>query len=236
MRTDNLIASRVASRRTNDLSRSAVFAVLACVFGLSALGAVESVSADAAQAVVLTARAAPSAEVLSARHAAQRASIAAASRVKTQPERLSPDFPPKPFAVQAFVADREAYLSVIEPGRCWACAPDDSQAPELVAVGASTQFTVRAGGVVDLVLAAPAGAPVSLTSFDGGAFPNGLNAITVETGADGRASTTWTATPGTEQGVRIVAASPLARGTVSFAVQIQGFTTAPEHAGNGGVK
>ncbi len=170
---------------------------------------------------------APAATRIAERHAKQRLSIASASRSNTQPERLSPDFPPRPFLAAEYVRNPEAYLEVIEPGRCWQTASEESDAPELVVANDRTEISVPAHGSVELSLQIPAGAPATFSSFGGGTFPNTLNSITVEADSSGRATTSWAASAGTVLEALIVASSPQARGTAQFRLTVQGPTTAP---------
>ncbi|MFO0755759.1 MAG: hypothetical protein U0359_04680 [Byssovorax sp.] len=69
--------------------------------------------------------------------------------------------------------------------------------------------------------AAPAArAPVTFTSFDMGAFDNGLASMTVQADAAGAASVAFTATRGTIDSVHVLAGSPMAVGQVQFLVQV----------------
>ena len=156
---------------------------------------------------------------LAERYRRQQASVAAGHTNMAHPERLSPDFPPKPYDRKRYDADPNAYLDVVEPGRCWQTAAPDAAVPALTAPG-GIEFAIPTESDRALVVAAPAGAPVTFTSFDMGTFANGLASITVQADAQGRAEAVYTATPGTVAGVRIVAGCPEARELVTFSVTV----------------
>ncbi|MGE3310484.1 MAG: hypothetical protein AB7O66_10975 [Limisphaerales bacterium] len=192
--------------------------------------AAESLDSALNLAPGLAARANQGARFLKDRYSTQHSSILAAMRSNQHPERLSPDFPPKPFTPGLYARDPDAYLGVVEPGRCWQTAPDESRAPILTVVGGLTDISILAGRASALEIQVPAGAPATFTSFGGGTFPNGLNSISVEADPRGRASTTWTASPGTVGEAMIVAASPVARGSARFTLTVVGPTTSPQIA------
>lgn len=136
------------------------------------------------------------------------------------PERVSAMTPPKPFDRAAYTADPQAYLDVVEPGRVWQPAQPGEGVPR---IKASTPRYVEAeqGEPVSLRVEAVAGAPVTFTSFDLGAFQNRLTSITVQAGDDGVAVARFTGTPGTINNVNILAASPMTSGQLRFVVNVQ---------------
>ncbi|HYE04513.1 MAG TPA: hypothetical protein VEL07_03230 [Planctomycetota bacterium] len=136
------------------------------------------------------------------------------------PERLSALAAPTPFDLAAYRADPRPYLAGVEPGRVFQTAQPGSAVPALKTVGASHR-RIRTGATVRLLVSAPPGAPVSWTSFDCGRFAdNGVTAITTAADADGIASVTFEATPGTTGDVDILAGSPLASGQLHLVVEI----------------
>jgi hypothetical protein len=126
---------------------------------------------------------------------------------------------PKPFDRAAFEAEPAAYLALVEPGRVWQTAEAGPSVKVLDVVGPAYLETSPGDGVTLLVTGEPL-APVSFTSFDKGAFDNGLPAITVRADSAGAASAHFIAAEGTIAQVNILAASPLAAGQVKFVVQI----------------
>jgi hypothetical protein len=135
------------------------------------------------------------------------------------PERLSPMVSPKRFDADAYRKNPELYLNTVEPGRVFQCAQPGPNVPALNRDSKPGIRTVQ-GETVSLKVRAPAGAPVTFTSFDSGAFQNRLPSITVAAGDDGVAIARFTGTPGTYWLVNILAGSPLASGRVSFVVDI----------------
>jgi len=146
-------------------------------------------------------------------------SVAEALRDKNHPERLSPIIPPKPFDAEAYKQNPRAYLDVVEPGRAMQSAQPGKDVRRIQALTPQLQ-DVKPGGSVTLKVRAVPKMPVSLTSTDLGAFDNKLTAITVEADETGVAEVKFFATPGTEHGVRIMAASPVTSGTLNFQVNV----------------
>jgi len=150
------------------------------------------------------------------------ASIAEASKSGRHPERLSMLIAPKPFSQAAFVANPQAYLDVVEPGRVFQSAEPGLDVPVLDVVGRGSQ-QIPVGGSCDLVVKTAPLAPVSYTTMDLGTFSNGLTAITVRADEEGVAKATYTASGGVIADVSVLVGSPLASGQVSFFV----FVTEP---------
>lgn len=146
-------------------------------------------------------------------------SVIEATQTGRYPERLTALVTPRPFDRDAFEADPDAYLDVIEPGRVWQTARAGQGVKPLDSIGPAFAM-VRQGGRTELAVLGEPMAPVTFTSFDLGAFANGLTSITVRSDGAGRARVTFTATKGTIADVHILAASPLAAGHVRFLVRV----------------
>lgn len=136
-------------------------------------------------------------------------------------ERLSINARPTPFDRVAYVRDPASYLNIIEPCRIYQTG-DPATAEPLVTPDGHHAAMVRVAPLAEhalQVLTWP-GYPATFTSLDRGAFQNGLTSITVQADTDGVATAQFTATAGTTDRVRILAASPLAAGNVTFLVDI----------------
>jgi hypothetical protein len=146
-------------------------------------------------------------------------SVVEAAQSGEHPERLNALVPARPFDRAAFEADPQGYLNVVEPGRVWQTADGAEGVKTLAAVGVAYK-EVDPGGSVLLEVEGEAGAPVTFTSLDMGAFENKLASITVRAGGDGVARAVFTATSGTVNMVNILAGSPLAVGQAKFVVRV----------------
>ena len=146
-------------------------------------------------------------------------SVDQALRSGEQPERLSPAFTPKPFDLQSYQADPQAYLEVHEPGRVWQSAQPGDGVPVIERVG-KTKHAIRQGESVRLAVRTTARMPVTFTSFDGGAFGSGLTSMSVAADDDGVAEVAFTGTSGTMGEINIIAASPVAAERVNFQVYV----------------
>jgi hypothetical protein len=146
-------------------------------------------------------------------------SVVEAVRSGTHPERLSIAVDPAPFDPAAFARNPQAYLNVVEPARVYQTAPAGPTAVPLVA---TVDHTIRlpALGSTPLVVIGTPGSPVSFTILDGGQFENGLASITVLAGDDGKATATYSATPGTVDEVQILVGSPMTVGTLTMTVHV----------------
>lgn len=145
--------------------------------------------------------------------------LAEALETGNHPERVVLTSLPEEFDEAAYRADPQAYLSLVEPGRVWQSAQPGPDVPALVAAG-NRSHRMRQGESVRLRVIAQSDAPVVFTSMDLGAFSNRLPSITVVADENGLAEAVFTATPGTHNGVNILAASPLASGRVRFRVLV----------------
>lgn len=146
----------------------------------------------------------------------QVSSVIEALKTGKHPERLNPLIAPKPFDASAYRSDRKAYLDTAEPGRVFQRLPDSAaEAPFIRPVTPFSQ-DVRQGESVTITVKAAPGYPVTFTSFDAGAFENGLTTMTVEADAGGAASVRFLGMPGTVLASNILAASPMSRGQARF--------------------
>lgn len=150
----------------------------------------------------------------------QTRSVAEALRTRKHPERLSPMIPPKPFDAEAFQANPQAYLDVVEPGRVFQVAQPGPGVPPLRRLSPGYQGVTQGDTVMLRVKTTP-GSPVSYTAFDLGAFENRLTSISVQADEQGIAQAEFRATPGTVEDVHILAGSPGASGQVRFTVNVQ---------------
>ena len=146
-------------------------------------------------------------------------SVAEALRTGENPERLSALVPPTPFDPEAYEADPQAYLDVVEPGRVWQSLDPGPDVPRLRRATPPITEIVQ-GESVALRAKAPPGTPVTFTSFDLGAFQNRLTSITVAADEEGVAMATFTGTSGTLFDVNVLAASPAASGQLRFVVTV----------------
>lgn len=137
-------------------------------------------------------------------------------------ERLSVNGRPTPFDRAAYARDPAAYLQVIEPCRIWQMADPGPAVDPLTTPDGQTHLLVRMwpGAQQALSMRTWPGYPVTLTSMDRGAFDNGLTSITAQADASGIATVHFTATAGTTDRVRLLAASPVASGQVSIFIDI----------------
>lgn len=147
-------------------------------------------------------------------------SVAEALDTGEHPERLSVLISPKPFDEAAYLADPQAYLDVVEPGRVWQVA---QPGPDVARIRSLTPrlSRIEQGQTVTLRVEAIPGAPVTFTSFDLGAFENQLTSVTVRADAEGIARANFTGTPGTYNDVNIMAGSPMTSGQVRFIVNVE---------------
>jgi hypothetical protein len=147
-------------------------------------------------------------------------SIVEATTSHNHRERLSPLATPSPFDAAAFAANPQAYLDVVEPGRCFRTArklgPDTPQlkaeSPRLRRVGPGEKVPL-------LVMSAPH-APVTFTAFTGGSFEeNGLNSISVQADARGYAVVNFATPPDGRAVLHVLVGSESAVGNVRYVIQ-----------------
>jgi hypothetical protein len=149
----------------------------------------------------------------------QVASVAETLRTGKFPERVSTHILPKPFDKQAYAANPQAYLNVVEPGRVWQPAQPGSGVSRLKSLTARIT-DVEQGEPLPLRVQDVPRAPVTFTSFDMGAFQNQLPSITVAADEKGIATAVFTGTPGTINSVNILAASPMTSGQLNYVVNV----------------
>lgn len=150
----------------------------------------------------------------------QVASVVEAQRTGKFPERLSLAIAPKPFDPVKFAARPQEYLNTVEPGRVFQTAAAGPDAVPLIAEN-ERAIIVPALGSTSLSVRGKPNAPVSWTILDGGVFAhNRLASTTVLTNAEGVATVTYQATPGTIADVQILVGSPLMVGTLTMVVQV----------------
>lgn len=135
------------------------------------------------------------------------------------PEMFSPMLPAKEFNLASYQANPESYLSTVEPGRVWQAAQPAEGVPVIERISERTQ-EMRQGESVRLQIKTAPNAPVTFTSFDLGAFDNGMTSISVAATDTGIAEATFTGTPGSIAKAHIAAASPQVSGRVNFTVTI----------------
>lgn len=147
------------------------------------------------------------------------ASVAEAMRRGDRPERLSAMIVPNKFDSKGFATNPTSYLNTVEPGRVWQSAQPAKGVAQAIPISPEYVEVLQGQPVVLTVKAIP-NAPVTFTSFDLGAFSNGLTSITVAADREGIAIAPFTGTPGTYNECNILAASPLASGQVKFVVNV----------------
>jgi hypothetical protein len=149
-------------------------------------------------------------------------SLLAARSAHTHPERFSPLIAPRPFDKTGYDSNPQAYLDVIEPGRCFQTANTSGHdgIPQLRAVSSPIPHAM-AGDTVVLVVKGEAFGPITFTAFDGGVFAeNGLGSVTVRADIHGYAPVHFTAPSNARGHLAVLAGSPLAVGTERFFVDL----------------
>lgn len=132
---------------------------------------------------------------------------------------LSASRMPEPFDAAAYTKDSQAYLTRVIPGRVWQVLKPGEGVPALQPASAIRQ-DLKQGESVELVVQAPPNQPVTFTSFDCGAFPNGFPSQTIQADEKGRAAIALTATRGMIAQVNILAGCPMASGQVLFRLNV----------------
>jgi hypothetical protein len=140
--------------------------------------------------------------------------------MKMDPQRLSPHAGVAPFDAEAFERDPDAYLSRIEPARCYQTAKPGPDVPPLD-VGGSLRAQVTWGDAVVLWTRTVPRAPVTFTAFQGGYFKeNGVASVTVRADAQGLASAHYAVDAGITGDVNVIAGSPVAVGAQRFFITV----------------
>jgi len=142
--------------------------------------------------------------------------------MRNDPNRLSTSAALPPFDPQSFDADPERYLSRLEPARCFQTREPGRDVPRLQAEG-SLRAALAPGQDVPLLVKVPPWAPVTFTSFGGGAFrESAVATVTVRADARGVAMVHFVATAGMGGEVPIVVGSPMAAGNLRYWLRVQG--------------
>ena len=123
------------------------------------------------------------------------------------------------FDLQNYLADPSPYLNSVSPGRAFETAQAGPDVKRIVRQGQAS-LQAKQGETVTLSARVSSNAPLSLTTFDGGKFSNGLSFITLKADSSGFASAEYTPTSGVINQVRIRAASPLNSGTLQWTVNV----------------
>jgi hypothetical protein len=151
----------------------------------------------------------------------KRARAQIAETMKTAPQSLSPGARLEPFDEASFEHDPEAYLSRIEPSRCYQTAKPGPDTPVLEAVS-PLRTNVAWRNAIPLWVKTVPNAPATFTVFGGGYFAdNGVGTVSVRADARGLAAAHFTADPGITGDVSVIVASPLAAGTQRFYIRVQ---------------
>ena len=122
-------------------------------------------------------------------------------------------------------SDREAYLAIHEPSRVWQSAEPGPGVSVLTPQG-STRLILQQGESVRLQVKTTPEMPATFTSFDLGAFDNGLSSITVAADKQGLATATFHGAPGKVNEVNVLAASPVASDRIHFELFVKPPTVA----------
>lgn len=147
-----------------------------------------------------------------------------ALKTGSNPERYSSFIVPASFDKKAFHANPETYAKqyaeTVEPGRVFVTAQPEDGVSALRSLGRRMHRVVQ-GETVRLTVAATPSAPVTFTSFGMGQFENSLTSITVVANKEGKASAVFTASTGTKNEIKVMAASPVMSDQVTFVVNVQ---------------
>lgn len=149
----------------------------------------------------------------------QVASVASALQQHDHPERLSALVQPRAFDAAAYAADPVRYANEVVPGRALQSAAPAPNVPVLMPL-VPTQMTITQDQQTILRVKSQPGSAITFTSFDLGRFGNSLVSQTVVTDASGVGSVSFTAGPGTIDGVHVLAGSPGASGQVLFDIMV----------------
>lgn len=125
----------------------------------------------------------------------------------------------EPFDPVRYQQAPEEYLDTVEPGRVFETAQPGPDVPVLKRIGRPFSRVLQ-GETVSLKAKTEPGAPVSFASARLGEFQNRLTAITVSANEEGIAEARFTATPGTQGDIDIMAASPVTSGQIHFYILV----------------
>jgi len=150
----------------------------------------------------------------------QTQALATALRKKSNPELFSPLAEPAQFDADAYRKNPKAYLDSPMPSRAQFPAQPEKNVRR-ISVAGQTRLRIKQSGSVLLRVQSEPNFPVTFTSYDLGKFSNELTTISVEANSEGIAETRFFGTPGTVDNVRILCASPVCSGQVSFTVFVE---------------
>jgi hypothetical protein len=139
---------------------------------------------------------------------------------RSKPSRFSSFAPAERFDLAEYKKDPSKYLGSIEPSRVFAPAEPGEGVPVLRASG-KRYHRVTQGESVRLSVEAEPNAAVTFFSENLGVFSSQLTSETVQADEKGIATAVFTADGGTVDAVKILAASPMASGQVSFLVNVK---------------
>jgi hypothetical protein len=138
---------------------------------------------------------------------------------RSNPERYHTLALSAAFDNAAFDADPDAYLSTVEPARVWQTAQPGPDVPALTGLSRPRQ-SLKENEAIRLRVRSAANAPVTFTTLDSGVFENSLPSISVRADKDGIAEAKYSAISGVVGDVNIIAASPLASGSVKYRLSV----------------
>jgi hypothetical protein len=139
---------------------------------------------------------------------------------RSKPSRFSSFAPAERFDIEEYKKDPSKYLGAIEPSRVFAPAEPGEGVPVLRASG-KRYHRVTQGESVRLSVEAEPNAAVTFFSENLGVFSSQLTSETVQADEKGIATAVFTADGGTVDAIKILAASPMASGQVSFLVNVK---------------
>ncbi len=147
------------------------------------------------------------------------AAIVASIESNSNPERRTPFITPAPFSREEFLADPDAYLSLVEPGRVYQSLPHSEDVSSIKEVG-NQYFRVLQGEGVVLQARVDPLMPVTFYSAKLGQFSNELTSITVRADEEGSVSATFKASGGTRGEIDVIASSPVHSGVARYVVNV----------------
>lgn len=149
----------------------------------------------------------------------QVAGVYEALKDRTQPSRFSSFATPMPFDREAYQANPQDYLNMIEPARVFGPAQPGDGVPVLRTDGTLYHRVVQ-GEAVRLQANVPSGMPLTFNSFSLGTFDSGLSSTTVASNDRGVAEAVFLAGPGTVGDIEILAAGPMTSGQLRYLIQV----------------
>ena len=147
-------------------------------------------------------------------------SIAEAVRNNNHPERLSAFVKPADFDQDKFLADPQAYLDVVEPGRVFQSAEYAEGVENIFRTNGFFHQLLQGESVLLSTRSEPM-MPVTFYSNRLGRFQNQLTSISVQADEQGHAEARFFATPGTFGDLDIIASSPLNSDQASWLIRVR---------------